>query len=147
MSIRKLIDPADQALHMLMKIAAGIDRRGIEEGKVFQAFGKLCRLRHPGRADQDGDNRNGVAQRRLNFETDEIGLVIYSSIAASGAEPAPTDNDQQDVTLNNCFRDVDAKVLAERNIVDVHEDRVLAVTVGEAIANTAGHHLSIGTPV
>jgi len=132
---------------MLMKIAAGIDRRGIEEGKVFQAFGKLCRLRHPGRADQDGDNRNGVAQRRLNFETDEIGLVIYSSIAASGAEPAPTDNDQQDVALNNCFRDVDPEVLAERNIVDVHKDRLVAVTVGKPIPNPARHHLGVGTPV
>ena len=49
--------------------------------------------------------------------------------------------------MNNCFRDVDAKVLAERNIVDVHEDRILAITVGEAIPNAARHHLGIGTPV
>ena len=76
----------------------------------------------------------------LDFEADEIGLVIYSSSAASaGTEPALADNDQQDVTLNNCFRDVDAKVLAERNIVDIHEDRFIAITAGEAISTMAGH--------
>jgi hypothetical protein len=69
-----------------MEIATGIDRCGIKEDKILQAFGKVRRLRHPGRADQDGDNRNGVIQRRLNLETDKIGLVIYSYTAASGAE-------------------------------------------------------------
>ena len=50
-TIRNLIDPAYQALHMLMEIAAGIDRCGIKKRKILQAFGKLRRLRHPGRAD------------------------------------------------------------------------------------------------
>jgi hypothetical protein len=50
-SIRNLIDPVDQALHMLMEIAAGIDRCGIKKRKILQAFGKLRTLRHPGRAD------------------------------------------------------------------------------------------------
>jgi hypothetical protein len=133
---------------MLMKIATGIDWCRIEEGKIFQAFGKLHGLRHLGRAHQDGDNRNAGAQRRLNLEADEVGLAGYSSRAASaGTEPAPTDNDQQDVTLNNCFTYVGAKVLAERNIVDVHEDRILAIAVDEAIPNTTCHYLGIGTAV
>jgi hypothetical protein len=105
-------------------------------------------LRHPGRSHEDGDDRNGVAERRLNLETDKIGLVVYSSGAASaGTKPALTDNNQQDIALNDCFKDVGAKVLAIRNIVNVHKDRVSAITVGEAIPNTARHHLGIGTAV
>src|SRR6266436_2287969 len=127
---------------MLMEITTGIDRCGVKEGKILQAFGKLRTLRHPCRACQDGDDRNGVAQRRLDFETHEIGLVIYSSTAASaGAEPPRADNDQPDITLNNCIEDVDAKVLAKRNIVDIHEDRLLAIMDGEAIPNTARDHI------
>ena len=133
---------------MLMKITTGIDRCGIKKRKILQAFGKLCRLRHPGGAHKDWDDLNLAVQRRLDLEADEVGLVIYSSTAASpGAEPALADNDQQDVTPNNRFMNMVAKVLAERNVVNVHEDRVLAIMGGKAIANAACHNIGIGTPV
>ena len=40
-----------------------------------------------------------------------------------------------------------AKVLAKRNIIYVHEDRILAIMDGEAISNTARHHIGIGTAI
>jgi hypothetical protein len=49
--------------------------------------------------------------------------------------------------LNNCFEDVDAKVFAKWNVVYVHEDRILAITLGEAIPNATRHYIGIGTAV
>jgi hypothetical protein len=64
-----------------------------------------------------------------------------------GGAAALADNDQWDVTLNNCFKDVGAKVLAKRNVIYVHEDRILAIMDGEAVPNTARHHIGIGASV
>jgi hypothetical protein len=133
---------------MRMEIAPSIDWRGIEKGKILQALGKQRRLRHPCRAHEDRDNRNGIAQRGLDLKADEVGLVIYSSTAAFvGTKPTLADNDQQDVTLGDRFTYVHAKVPAKWNIVDVHKDRVLAITAGEAIPNPTCDYIGIGTAV
>ena len=117
----------------------------MRKAKSFRLSGWL---RHPCRAHEDRDDRNGVAQRGLDLKANEVGLVIYSFAATSaGTEPALADNDQQDIAPEDCFTYLDAKVLAIRNVVDVHEDRRLAVTCGEAIANTARHHIGIGATV
>ena len=75
--------------------SSGANRCGIKEGNILQVFWEAAQVRHPGRAGQDGDDRDGIAYRRLQLETDEISLVIYFFAAASaGTEPALADNDQ-----------------------------------------------------
>src|SRR5262245_55177832 len=118
--------------------ASGGDLRGVMIGQALEAVGQVLRLRHAGAADQDRDRRNAALQRGLHLDAHRIRLVVNAAWSGRRcAEPIGTDHGEQELVLGQRLRNVLAKIHPERDVVDIHEDGVLAVMLRQPIADAA----------
>src|SRR6516165_8782904 len=131
-----------------MKIAPGIDCCRVAVAELLEAVRKIGRLRHGRLIDQDRDERSAAIERVLYFNLYRIILLANSrTTALLHAGPFWTDDRDQYVRLLQRFTDAFAKVRAERNAVDIHEYRLVAIMVGQPVSDTAGNRFGILTPV
>ena len=88
-----------------------------------------------------------LSHRRLDLDTDGIGGVhdAGGGVLAS-AEPIAADNGDEEVARGQRVGDMFAKVAAERNVVDVDEEAVLAKALDQAVED-APRHGGICAPV
>jgi hypothetical protein len=63
------------------------------------------------------------------------------------ADPARADNLQQEMAAAHALVDVLTEIDPERNMVDIHEDRILAVPRDQAIEDAAGDAGRIRTSI
>jgi hypothetical protein len=97
-----LVRGADEAVHVMVEIAPGIDLHGIAIGKFTDIFGKLAWLRHISSANQQWDDRDMPIERSLDLNTHIIGLGVDSGMAVSAAaRPARPHDDHQHVAVLN----------------------------------------------
>jgi hypothetical protein len=82
-----------------------------------------------------------IGAHGIGFLLDAVGR------AASGAQPIRPDNREQDSGLAQHVIDMDAKIDARRDIVDIAEDRFPAIMGGEPVEDSARHRLGIRTAV
>src|ERR1700722_7490211 len=110
---------------------------GIEISETPEFGRQLSTFRHFRAIDQYGQDRYLSFEGRLDLDSDRIRLFQDSESAVSvGAQPLRADNCNEDVSSLQRFADVTAKISTERDIVDVHEDRMFAVVCGQAIVDT-----------
>ncbi len=134
------IGGTDQAFHVVIEVASGIDFHGIAKREFLQARWQVGRLWHARVVDKHGNQRNSSLQRRLDLHPDRIALVVDSRLTGLRlAKPSLADHDQQDIALQQSPPDMFAEVGAERNIVDIDEHGLFAVMRNQPIKNTAGH--------
>ena len=117
-----------------MKIASGIDLGRIAEREVFQRHRQLARLRHDGAVHQHRDDADPPIQGGLDLDPDRVVFLLDAQMRALGrAQPPRPDDGDQHVAVEQGIPDVVAKIGAERDAVDVHEDRAFAKLAGEPI--------------
>src|SRR4029077_9857105 len=119
--MKNLINGRYYAIEVTMKIAAGVHLCRIEEWKVLEGIWKLFRPGHGSVAHENRNRWKAPAQRGFHLDANRIGSVHNSTAAALRSEPFLSDNDQYCIGVCQLFLNVNAEVLAERDIVDIYK--------------------------
>lgn len=94
---------------------------------------------HHGTVDQHRQDGDAAPYRRLDLDTDGIGGVHDAGGAVLAlTDPVAADNGEE-VARGQRVGDMFAKVAAERNVVDVDEEAVLAKALDQAVEDAACH--------
>jgi len=104
------IHGADEPVHMVVEVLAGIDLDGVAERKILQLGGNRSELGILVEPISTGMSGNAAAQRRLDFDANRIGFFLDAVGAAVGghAEPLRSDNGQENMGLEQGLVDMDA---------------------------------------
>jgi hypothetical protein len=146
--LQKSVQGADQPVQVRMKVAPGIDFRGIAKGKISQAVREVGRLWHDGPIDQDRDDGDSSFQSGFDLDPNRVRLVADSrGTVRALTDPPWTNHHDQRIALGQSLPDVLAKIDAERNVVDIHEYRVMAVSGREPVKYPSGDPCGIRSAV
>ncbi len=111
------------ASKVAVKVAPGVHRRGIDEGKIPETLRKLLRLGHICLSDKYRNGGKAIVQRSLNFNSNRIVVVLDSAMAAfAAAEPFRPDDDEDRIGFRQGFLNMHPEILAERYVINVYED-------------------------
>src|SRR5262245_35466270 len=115
------------------------DIEPVAEGKLFQFFWQLTRLRHLGAIQQDRDDRNVALKGRTDFDSHKIVRVIQAAVAIfiTRIEPVGSDHREQHVTLGDLLAEHLDKVDPQSDGVDIHEQEVAAELPFQPIMHSA----------
>ena len=88
-----------------------------------QALRKAVRIRHLGAVDQDRDDRDAAPEGNPYLLCDPVGGIVDTPLTTvvGPAQPAVTDEGQENVTAADGSAHVIGEIDARRNCVDVHE--------------------------
>ena len=78
----KGVDRTNHAIHVAVKIAARIDRRGIDEGKVLKALRKLLRNSASASFRRGWERSESHLSKPFRLDPDRIGSIVDSELAA-----------------------------------------------------------------
>jgi hypothetical protein len=146
--LQDAIHRPDQAVDMRVKIAAGIDLRGVVEREALHRVGQLVGPRHGGTLHQHRDDRDFPRQRGLDLDPHRVGFVGDPQPAAlAGPEPVRPDHRHQHIVVGELALDVLAEIDPERDAVDVHEDGAVPEMPGQPVANAAGNGVAVRAAV
>jgi len=121
---------------------------GVEIGEIAELRRKCGAIGHLGAVDQHRNDRRLLRQRSLDLDPDRVRRFAHPyGAAGADAEPIRADHSQHDVGALQGFMDLSAKIGAERDIIDVHEHRFLAVIGRQVIENAAGDGGGIGAAI
>jgi hypothetical protein len=121
---------------------------GVEINEIAELFRQVGALRHLGAVDQHRNDRRLAFESGLDLHSDRVGLLVHARGAVGAlAEPVRADHGDQHVGPLQGLLDVGAKIDAERDVIDVHEHRLLAVLRGEAIEDPPGDRRAVGAAV
>ena len=131
-----------------MKIPARINPRCIVISQIFQAVGKVGRLRHRCAVDQEGNDGDPAFERLLHLDPDRVVLFPNSCPPEhAAARPFGTDHRDQNIGIPKRILDGHAEIEPIGNAVDVHEDRLGAIMARQLIANASSNRLRVIAPV
>jgi hypothetical protein len=118
---------------------AGAQFQGLPACQRGEAGRQLVGVRHPRPFDQDRDDADVAGQRGLDLQAHEVVGVVQASLSVlvGDREPLLTDQRQEHVAGADRGGDLLDEVVAESDRVDVFEDLVAAVAVGESVEQPA----------
>ena len=129
-----------------MEIASAFDVGRVAERKILQALGQIGRGRHAGAVDQHRNDRNVLFQSGLKFDPDRVAFFPnLKALAFARSEPLRPDDHEHQVAAQQFALDVLAEIGSEWNVVDVHEDGLIAEMPGEPVTDAAGDGVGILT--
>ncbi len=138
--MQDFVHGANQPVHVRMEIPPCVHLGCITVGKQLQTFWELCWSRHVGAVDEDGNDRHVSPQCGLDFYSYGVTGVRNSGMPAPiPAKPFRPNYDNENVSLFQCLINVLPKIDPERDVVDIHENRIFAEVHYKAIKNAPRH--------
>ena len=123
----------NETIHVVMKVAARIDDKGVEKRKIPEALGEFFGLWHNRAADQDWNERKADLQRGFYFDPDRVvgGGDPQLTILARPKPSRPHDR-EQNLRAQQGLTDVLPEINSGWNVFNVPEYRVLPIVAAEA---------------
>ena len=130
----------NETIHVVMKVAARIDDKGVEKRKIPEALGDFFGLWHNCAADQDWNERKADLQRGFYFDPDRVvgGGDPQLTILARPKPSRPHDR-EQNLRAQQGLTDVLPEINSGRNVFDVPEYRVLPIVAAKPVVNASGY--------
>ena len=130
---------------MGVEILSAVDSHGVEVDEASHRGGQRLRLRHFRAPDQDRNNPEFLLQGGFDLNANPVSM--QRTVTALHIDPSRSDDRQHDIRFFQGVIDMRAKILAGRNIVDVHKDRTPAEAITEPVEYTAGNLFCVGPAV
>jgi hypothetical protein len=128
---------------MDIEILTGIDLDPVLVGEIPERVGQQRDSRHRRPLNHDRNERHALAQRRLDLDAYQIGLIAEPGLPGPRPEPSRADDRENDVALVEYYIDEFAKIGAGRNTVDVTKYGIATIMIGEAIEDPPGNDARI----
>ena len=142
--LKNCIDGRNHPIEVTVEVAPGIHGRSIDECKTLKTFRKLLRPRHVCLSDKYRNSWNTLAECRLHFNSNRIGVVRNSAVAAF-ADPKPSrpDDNEDRIRLRKRLLNVNSEIRPKWYVIDVYEYGILAEGAGDPIANASSKCIQV----
>jgi hypothetical protein len=116
--------------------------------KTPEAFWELLGLGHVRLSDEERNSWNALAERRLHLNSNRIGVIFNSAMAAfAHSKPFRPDDNEDGISFCQRLLNVNSEILPKGYAIDVYENGLLAKVAGDPIPNAPGKHIRVRATV